>query len=321
MPNLAGGRLRLNLAAFFQRTVNQGYFGLGNASPARRPADATGEAGRYFQCVLDEVRVFQSSRFTLRRPFSLAVATTYRYMDATAYEGSRLAVDAATTTPSGEPLIRGVRPMHYAEVSARIILDTRDGEIMPMHGVFHQAWTRYVQGFPTDAGIVYGASGVSIAQYVQLVGPLVFASRVLAEFEFGNVPFYDLFRAGTPFSIDVPGGAQGVRGVPYGRYAGPIKLVVNLELRALLVGFTAFGQSFRLGANAFFDTGRVWSDYTFHAARDGTGPGLSFGAGAGVYLRWGQAAIFRAEFAYSPDAEAENPGFPVGIYIEDGVMF
>jgi hypothetical protein len=36
---------------------------------------------------------------------------------------------------------------------------------------------------------------------------------------------------------------------------------------------------------------------------------------------WGQAAIFRLEIAYSPDAVAENPGFPFGIYVEDGVMF
>jgi hypothetical protein len=321
MPGLLGGRLRLHTAAFFQRTVNQGWFGLGNGTDARRPASATGEAGRYFQCVLEEVRVFQSSRVVLRGPFSVALATVYRYVDATAYPGSQLAVDAATPGADGRPLIRGLRPMHYAELSARIIYDTRDGEIMPMRGLFHQAWLRYAQGFPLDAGIEYGAAGASLAQYVHLGGPFVFASRVLAEFQFGNVPFYDLIRGGTPFAIDVPGGAEGVRGVPYGRYAGPIKLVVNLELRALLFGFRAFGQAFRLGANVFFDTGRVWSDYSFSSPRDGRGAGLTFGAGAGVYLRWGQAAIFRAEIAYSPDAVAENPGFPVGIYVEDGVMF
>lgn len=321
LPGLAGGRLRLHLAAFFQRTVNQGYFGLGNASPAQRPSSATGEPGRYFQCVLDELRVFQSSRIVLRRPVSVALATVYRYMDATAYPGSQLAVDAAATTADGQPLIRGVGPMHYVELSARLILDTRDGEIMPMRGVFHQVWLRAVQGFPTDASIAYGAAGASLSQYVHLVGPLVFASRVFGEMQFGNVPFYDLFRAGTPFAFDAPGGAEGVRGVPYGRYAGPIKLVVNLELRALLLGFRAFGQSLRLGANAFFDTGRLWSDYTTRSPRDGAGPGFTFGTGVGLYLRWGQAALFRAEIAYSPDATAENPGFPFGIYIEDGVMF
>jgi hypothetical protein len=38
-------------------------------------------------------------------------------------------------------------------------------------------------------------------------------------------------------------------------------------------------------------------------------------------LRWGQAGVFRLEAAYSPDAVSENPNFPIGLYLEDGVMF
>jgi hemolysin activation/secretion protein len=71
----------------------------------------------------------------------------------------------------------------------------------------------------------------------------------------------------------------------------------------------------------FADTGRVWEDYHFHNATDGSGIGLKWGAGAGAYLQWGQAAIFRAEFAFSPDALALNPSFPLGVYVSDGVMF
>jgi hypothetical protein len=47
---------------------------------------------------------------------------------------------------------------------------------------------------------------------------------------------------------------------------------------------------------------------------------LSWGSGAGLYLQWGQAAIFRAEAAYSPDAAA-NGGFPMGVYVAQGTMF
>jgi hypothetical protein len=119
----------------------------------------------------------------------------------------------------------------------------------------------------------------------------------------------------------MPGGSAGIRGVPVARYLGPIKAIVNSELRAMLFGFRAFGQSFHLGTGVFFDTGRVWSDYTFNSPLDGKGLGLKWGTGASAYLMWGQAAIFRMEIAYSPDAVAENPGFPLGIYVEDGVMF
>jgi len=38
-------------------------------------------------------------------------------------------------------------------------------------------------------------------------------------------------------------------------------------------------------------------------------------------MQWGEASIFRVEVAYSPDAESANPGFPLGIYVSDGLMF
>ena len=117
------------------------------------------------------------------------------------------------------------------------------------------------------------------------------------------------------------GGSASIRGVPFGRYLGQIKAVGNVELRALLLRVHVFGQTFQLGNDIFADAGRVWSDYTFHSPLDGTGLGLKWGTGVGAYLLWGQAAMFRLDVAYSPDAVAENPGFPFGIYIEDGLSF
>jgi outer membrane protein assembly factor BamA len=112
-----------------------------------------------------------------------------------------------------------------------------------------------------------------------------------------------------------------VRGVSVGRYLGLIKIVANAELRALLYEFHLLSAEFHLGGDVFADAGRVWRDYHFHSSVDGSGAGIKWGSGAGVYLQWGQAAIFRAEVAYSPDAAALNRGFPLGIYVADGVMF
>ena len=89
----------------------------------------------------------------------------------------------------------------------------------------------------------------------------------------------------------------------------------------MLLHFRLLGQQFQLGNNLLFDAGRLWSDYSFRAAADGDGVGLKWGVGGGEYLQWGQAAVFRLEVAYSPDARSENPGLPLGIYVEDGVMF
>jgi len=149
----------------------------------------------------------------------------------------------------------------------------------------------------------------------------VLAGRLVLNAQTGNVPFYDLFQAG-PFDMkEMPGGSAGIRGVPVGRYLGPIKAIGNVELRAMLVKFTVLGQHFALGGDAFFDTGRVWSDYTFHSPLDGKGSGLKYGVGGGIYVLWGQAAMLRIEAGYSPDAVSENPSLPLGIYVNDGVMF
>jgi len=100
-----------------------------------------------------------------------------------------------------------------------------------------------------------------------------------------------------------------------------VMVASNTEIRATLPRFTIFKQRLRFGTTAFFDAGRVWQDYSFNPAVDGRTLGLKYGIGGGVFLQWGEAAIFRVEAAYSPDAVAENPGFPVGIYVSDGLMF
>jgi outer membrane protein assembly factor BamA len=149
----------------------------------------------------------------------------------------------------------------------------------------------------------------------------VAAWRAVVDAEFGNVPFYDLY-TGEPFLQDtIIGGSSGVRGVPEGRYLGKLKTVANVELRAMLIDFHVLGQSIHVGADVFADAGRVWSDYTFSNPADADGVGIKWGTGVGAYLIWGQAAVFRIEVAYSPDAVAENPSLPLGIYVQDGVMF
>ena len=95
----------------------------------------------------------------------------------------------------------------------------------------------------------------------------------------------------------------------------------NVQLRGMFVKFHLLKQKVTLGADALFDTGRSWVDYTFRSPLDGSGLGLKYGVGGGIYVLWGQAAMFRIDAAYSPDAAAENPSFPLGLYVADGVMF
>ncbi len=89
----------------------------------------------------------------------------------------------------------------------------------------------------------------------------------------------------------------------------------------MFLTFHFLKQKFSMGADALFDTGRSWLDYSFRSPLDGSGVGLKYGVGGGLYFLWGQAAFFRVDAAYSPDAQAENPTFPLGLYVADGTMF
>ena len=315
IPGLAGGRLRLNPFVAFQRAVNAGYFGLGNESASVAPGG--GAPGRYFQWIQEQglARVF--ARIQETGPWAAMLGTTFRYIEPETYADSKLAADAASNQ------VIGVEPLLLGAIHAGGIYDSRDDEIFPTRGQFHQMGVRAVQGFPLDAAVHYGAASAILSGFVPLARECVLALRGVVDVEFGDVPFYDLYMAGPFVSYEMPGGSSGIRGVPIGRYLGPVKAVVNAELRSLFAKLRVLGQSFRLGGDAFFDTGRVWGNKTpaSSSTTDETFLGLHYGVGLGGYLLWGQAAMFRVEVAYSPDAASFSSTLPLGIYVEDGTMF
>jgi hypothetical protein len=315
VPKLLGGKLRLNPLISYERTINQGYFGLGNASSPDRPEVVNGDRGRYFQYVNSEMRVRQLARYAIGGPWQLAIAGTFRAVSVESYAGSKLEQDNLAHT------VRGDRTTGLPTLATGVIFDTRDNEIFPHQGSFDQIAIRGAQGLPPSTSIQYAAFGASIAHYFRLGPESVLAVRALVDLQVGHVPFYDLYTGGPFTPYDMPGGPSGVRGVPSGRYLGPIKAIGNVELRSIFMGFRVVGQSFRFGGSAFADAGRVWSDYSFASPLDGSGLGVKYGLGLGAFLLWGQAALFRVDLAYSPDAVAENPGFPLGLYVEDNVMF
>jgi hypothetical protein len=317
IPDLAGGMLRLNPLIYYQRTVDQGYFGLGNASQATAHTNQ-----KYYQYLDSEFRARQLARIALGRHYDLVAIGTFRAEAPQAYANSKLTLDAAMAPSMGAQPVRGLQEMGIGMLGGGIIYDSRDNEVFVHSGAFHQIGVKAVQGLPYDASVQYGAFGSNFSWFVPLFHRnVILAMRLVVDLEFGNVPFYDLFTGGPFQTYDMLGGPSGIRGVPSGRYLGRIKALGNVELRSLPIGFHLLKQSFRIGGDVFFDTGRTWIDYTFDSPLDGKGVGLKFGTGAGLYALWGQAAIFRIEVAYSPDQVAENPGFPVGIYVEDGTMF
>jgi hypothetical protein len=318
-PRVFGKSIRLNPQLSFTRTINEGYFGLGNDSSGAPAPPGTPNASRYHQYIANVFYARTLARFDLAKPLALLAGENFRYVNPVAYTGSRLADDEDVRRPDGSPLLLGTQPIALLALMGGVIIDSRDSEIYTTTGTYDQIGVRFEQGLPLDRNVQYSEAGAYLTGFVP-IGPFVLATRFVADFQFNQVPFFDLSVAG-PFQLkDMPGGSTGVRGVPLGRYLGPIKGVLNAELRALPLHVTAFKQQFHLGGDLFADTGRVWSDYTFHSPLDGSGLGLHWGLGGGLYLLWGQAAIFRIEAAYSPDTKSAG-GLPFGLYVEDGTMF
>ena len=319
IPGGGGGKVRLMPGVFYDKTINSGYFGLGNASRVVTLPDGT-VADRY-QFRHEEA----STRLNIRSPLGNHWSTMYgwqlRFVHPKAYPGSRLAIDADTHLSDGRPLIYGLGPLGIVTMNGGLIYDTRDDEILPTHGVYHLASFRASGASPTSSHVGWLGWNAMMRWYGKLGGPFTVAGRVIIDCMAGHVPFYDLSQGGAFDPNDLPGGAQGVRGIPNGRYSGEVKIVGNVELRSILFGFKALGTRFKVGSTAFFDAGRVWNDYTFTDSADGKGLGLRYGVGGGPFLVWGSAAVFRVDVAYSPDATAANPGFPVGIYVQEGLMF
>lgn len=318
-PAWLDGRARLDARASFQRTINAGYYGIGDASAAALPSGAGGP-GQLYEYTQLEGRERNIVRVHTGTPFDLALGTNLRIEAPSVYAGSRLAQDVAAGPVAGRPATLGSQETLLGGIAAGFFVDRRDSEFITRSGYFYQVGIGGTLGTAESVG--YGEVSAVLAHFAPLPGPFIFASRFVASFEFGRVPFYDLMQGGVFEPQYLFGGEQGVRGVPNGRYSGRVKVVTNTELRATpFPRFVLLGQRLRIGTDVFFDAGRVWSDYAVISTADGNGSGIKYGIGGGLFLQWGEAAIFRIEAAYSPDAVAENPGLPVGIYVSDGLMF
>jgi hypothetical protein len=321
-PDLFGGRARIDTRASFQRTINAGYYGLGDASPATVPPGLSPDcAARRFQYVQEETRLRSIGRlYTRSKGFDIAIGANLRFENPDEYCSSKLQEDSAGPSGSTYPPVIGTQPALLGSLSAGLMIDTRDSEFITRRGMFYQIGVGATAGSAEQ--VAYGEASAVLAHYAPLGGPFLFASRFVASFQFGRVPFYDLQQGGNFEPQHLLGGESGVRGVPEGRYAGPVKIITNIEIRSTpFPRLRVLGERFLIGTTTFFDCGRVWNQYSAISAADGTSLNLKFGVGGGFFMQWGEAAIFRVEAAYSPDAVSENPTVPVGVYVSDGLMF
>jgi len=310
LPNLFSGRVRIDNRLNFSRNIIAHYYGLGNASgpgglpPSPNPA-------RQYEYTAQELRLRSLARIKTGTPFDAAIAANLRYEMPSTYADSKLVADAAQAD------IAGSKRAFLSTLAVGVILDTRDGEFVPRRGVYYQLGTSGTLG--SAERVAYGEAAGVFSTYFFIAPPVTLATRVIASFQFGRAPFYDLQQTNVLNPQYMVGSDRGVRGVGLGRYAGHIKLLANYELRTTFIPrFRVAAWQLQIGTTTFFDAGRVWSDYDTPEL-DGNSLGVKYGFGGGFFFQWDQSSVFRVEVARSPDTHYD--GLPFGFYVANGLIF
>ncbi len=312
-PHLMRDRLRLELRPSYTNETRQLYYGIGNASAAPDGGPNGESAAQYFRYGRVHPTLLARLQITLAPGlYALTgLALTYNRIDVNA--GSKLDKDLEAPVEQLRGSFRSSDDHGVALVEYAIIHDSRDNEIDTREGGFHQLKLRLSPGGTGAFPYRYGQLNATVRFFATPIRPwLTLAVRVVTDMQFGNPPFYELARYEDTYAI---GGVKGVRGVPAQRYHGKLKAFANFEGRSEIVTVKIGGKNYTFGLAAFFDAGRVWSDWSHDAALDGTGIGLKWGIGGGLRFRQGDTFVVRGDIAWSPDAN------PVGAYFAAGQIF
>lgn len=252
------------------------------------------------------------------------VGTTLAYNVISPYPNSKLSEDLVTRetdTPEGETLrelVHGTENHAVWTLNLGLLYDTRDHEYIPTRGSFTELSGQFSPG--VDEGLLFGRLHLATAQFVPLYGDyLVLAAKGSLDYLVGKPPLYELGQFGVLVPRDGPGGSWSIRGVPRQRYFGKQKALLNLELRSMFVRFNIASQRFGVGALAFVDAGRLWTDYRPVTAGgesvDGPFGDIKLGVGGGLRITWGETLVIRVDPAWSPSDQ--NFGF----YVDIGQVF
>ena len=312
-PHLIRDRFRVEVRPSYTAEKSQLYYGIGNAASAPYGGPDGQNAAHYFRYGRVHPTLQVRLRIGLGRGLYALTGAAFTYNRIDIHADSKLESDVNAASDPMRASFRSLAEHGVALFEYGIIYDTRDNEMVPSRGGFHQLKLRMSPGGTPAFPYRYGQVNAMVRLHATPVPRwLTIGLRLVVDAQFGDPPFYELARYEDTFAI---GGGKGVRGIPAQRYYGKIKAFGNLEARSEILTVNIRGKDYALGIAAFFDAGRVWSDWSRDEARDGTGIGLKWGAGGGLRFRQGDTFVVRGDVAWSPDAR------PIGAYFTAGHIF
>ena len=156
-------------------------------------------------------------------------------------------------------------------------------------------------------------------------GRFVLAYRVMAEWLFGDVPFYELTRWGGSVPILGFGGWETLRGIPFGRYRAPGRAIANVEWRIEVLRHAFFRSELRWQVVPFVDLGAVWGAGEA-ATADAPEVPLHPAVGLGIHPVLAGSFMGRMDVAFAPERVRDDDGtvreeFGWGFYLSFDQMF
>lgn len=302
--------LRLTGHFAYRAWLNDGYWGIGNGTVRdtlyEGPYDPLEPAKKHYHYTLIQPFSHLTLRANLGGPWVGYAALEGRYSAVRTYAGSLLEAQHPYGVDGGPAV----------QASGGMLYDTRAPEVTPTHGVLLEGGARVVEGFD---GAPFGGPFLSARAYTTLFPGAVFATRWMGEYLAGDVPFYEMVHWGGFVPIAGFGGADTLRGIPFGRWRAPGKTVLNTELRLDTVRHPLLGEEMRWQILPLADVGAV-----FGAGEDATepSPAMPLHPTVGLGLRgiWATTLVGRADFAFGWDRVREPDGFihstrDIGFYL------
>ena len=300
VPRISGTGFGVLLLASNVRDMRSRYYGLGNDSQYRKelvnPDRPEYRDEDYYSYILRRPRLALSLLRHVYGPFGLSTG---------------FGLEKASVTPRGtasyyidEGTPDGVRDGLTGFISLTASWDSRDDEIIPKTGVYHE-WS-----YETSRNSVLSLFFEEIdfrrytltdCRYYPLTSRLNLAQRTVAECLSGSVPLYAYGEIGGGRRIKGLGGGDSLRGYDTQRFTDNVRFFSNSELRYQLRAVRFYRQHLEWTAVAFADAGRVWPDLG-----SVTPSGMHLTGGIGLRLYWNDDFVVSAalglsrEQAYTP---------------------
>ncbi len=312
--------LRFSARVAFRQWLNDGYWGIGNGTALEEAFvgdfDRDDSRRKRYRYNLLQPYLFLSLRGDAPGKLNAFGTVTLQYTRVKTYEGSLLAEQQPEGMQGGVAL----------QLSAGLVVDTRTPELAPERGVLAELSLRASPYFPGGTGPFYGPFA-SLRHFIPVVpdGRFVLAYRVMAEWLFGDVPFYEMTRWGGSVPILGFGGWETLRGVPFGRYRAPGRAIANVEWRIDILRHAFFKSQLRWQLVPFVDVGAVWG-----AGDDATAGApdvpLHPAVGLGIHPVLAGSFMGRMDVAIAPERVRGADGvvrdeFGWGFYLSFDQMF